>query len=106
MSSAITIPEGNSVEVTVSWFTAAGAAEAPTSVRYRVFDSAGATVSTEQNVPTPLAEMTFTIPGTDLPHSGSLPICKLTVEVEGTFSGASDIHTETLSVAVRRRNLT
>lgn len=98
---SVRIPNGNAVAVTVSWFSAAGAAEIPTSVRYQVHDfEERASVGSIVVVPSPAAVMNFVVPGTNLPGN-STPSRRLVINVEATFA-AGDIDTATLSVYVMR----
>lgn len=100
--------EGNSPRVKLVWTDAEGALETPTAVRYQTFTRAGEAISPVVEVDEAEigSEMTVTIPGEYLPHSGSLDVCQVVVEIEGTFSGSSDIHTGRVMFSVRNRFLT
>ena len=98
----VSIPDGNSLDLTVTWTDKEGAAESPTSVRYQVFDARTTeAVSEIVDVPNPESEMTFTVAGTDLPGNTASER-KLVIDVEGTFASATDSHTEPFEVFVRR----
>lgn len=99
--------EGNSPRVRLAWTDYDGNPEAPTAVRYRTFTQAGEPISDVIEVDEAIlaADMTLTIPGEHLPYSGSLPVCPVIVEIEGTFSGSADIHTARIVFGVINRFL-
>lgn len=103
MSDAIiTIPAGNSIQVTVTWKDADDQPEAPTIVGYRVVDPrTGNDLAADPELDNLGAEMTFVVPGDDLPGS-EVGDRKLVVVVEASFAGIQDKHTELIDVTVRR----
>lgn len=98
---SVRIPNGNAVAVTVSWFSTAGLAEIPASVRYQVFDyETRASASPIVILSGQAAVMNFVVAGSNLPGN-STPSRRLVIDVEATFS-AGDKDTATLSVYVMR----
>lgn len=98
----IVIPNGNSLTIAVTWSDPAGVPEVPTEVVYRVFDRlTGTPIAVAQTVPSPAADMEFSIPGSALPGDASNRR-HLVVQVQAEFASPTDIHTATLDVFVKR----
>jgi hypothetical protein len=102
----LTIHGGNSIDLTVVWTSKAGEAEVPSAVRYQVFDAKDNRPVSEI-VPVDDLEsglesnMTFTVPGSNLP-ANNLPKRKLLIKVEGTFTSENDTHAVPFELYVRR----
>lgn len=101
MHSAVSVPEGNSVALTVTWTALLNdTPEAPTAVSYQVFDArTNAAVSTEQSVPDPAPTMTIVVGPAHLPVAGAKRR-DLVVRIRGEFN--TDIHTEKVYLSIEK----
>lgn len=100
-SASTRVYAGNAVEIDVEWHDLSGDPEVPTQVIYQVFDSlTGDAVSDQETLTNIGADMSFVVPGDDLP-SGVKEVRSLVIQIRATFA-AGDTHTEQVRVDVRK----
>jgi hypothetical protein len=99
MSISVGIPPGNALPLNVKWRDPDGAADAPNSVEYQVFDARSRQAVTAAVPLTPAAEMNFTVPAADLPSS-AVRDHRYIVQIIADFG--ADTHTEHVDVYVGR----